>query len=100
MEDQFITSDSVIKLKKSQCIVDLKEIKIFRKAKPSDIVDGRTVYLIGDYQKMYVLKIAEVLKPNDDFKAFCDEDGCRYGLSDTYVLDEKMFKITSQISAE
>jgi hypothetical protein len=57
----------------------------FRKAKPKDIFVGNEVYLLGDYQEIYTKVIDEVLMPNDLYKAFVADDGCRYGLENLYV---------------
>jgi len=65
---------------------DLEKIGLFRKAEPSDVVEGNIVYLIGDGDEMHKITIEEVYRPNDDWKAFCADDGCRYGLHDLWVL--------------
>mgnify|MGYP003153405465 CR=1 FL=1 len=59
--------------------------RTFRKAKPSDIVVGNTVYLLGDGNEIYTQTIDEVLRPNDMYKAYVASDGCRYGLDSLYV---------------
>lgn len=66
---------------------DLDKIGLFRKAEPQDIVQGNIVYLIGDGNIMHKMIIDEVLNPNDERKAFCADDGCRYGLLDLYVTN-------------
>lgn len=66
--------------------VDLLSIGLFRKATSADITEGNIVFLIGDGNEMHRMTIDEVLHPNDDFKAFCADDGCRYGLHDLWVL--------------
>lgn len=66
--------------------VDLLSIGLFRKATPDDIVEGNIVFLIGDGDEMHKKTIEEVYRPNDDWKAFCAEDGCRYGLYNLWVL--------------
>jgi len=65
---------------------DLKEIGLFREATPTDIIEGNTVFLVGDGNVMHKFTIDEVLRPSDPWKAFCADDGCRYGLEDLYVL--------------
>jgi len=65
---------------------NIEEIGIFRKANPTDIVEGATVFLIGDGSEMHRKTIDEVMKPDDQWKAFCADDGCRYGLNNLYVL--------------
>jgi len=68
---------------------DLENLGLFREAKPSDIIEGNTVFLIGDGDEMHRKTIEEVLSPKDPWKGFCAEDGCRYGLDDLYILEEK-----------
>ena len=58
-----------------------------RLAEPEDIVQGHTVYILGDDEEYHKMLIEEVLRPSDDFKAFCADDGCRYGLSSTYIYE-------------
>jgi hypothetical protein len=65
---------------------NLEKIGLFRKATFKDITEGNIVYLIGDGDEMHKMTIDEVLHPHDDFKAFCANDGCRYGLRDLWVL--------------
>ena len=65
---------------------DLDEIGLFRKATPSDIVENNIVFLIGDGNEMHKMTIIEVLRPDDEWKAFCADDGCRYGLYDLWLL--------------
>lgn len=69
---------------KNHSIVTMK----IRRVEPKDIVEGNEVILVGDYNQLFVLKIEEVLFPNDRWKAFCADDGCRYGLEDTWVIEE------------
>ncbi len=66
--------------------IDINEIGVFKKASSADIFDGNTVFLVGDYDRLYKLNISEVHNPEDYHKAFTADDGCRYGLSDLYVL--------------
>lgn len=65
---------------------DLDKIGIFRPAVPQDITEGNIVFLVGDGNVMYKKTVEEVYRPHDNYKAFCAEDGCMYGLSDLYVL--------------
>ena len=60
----------------------------YRKAEAKDIVEGNTVLLIGDGNFPYEMVIDEVLRPNDPWKAFDADDGCRYGLEGLYVREE------------
>ena len=66
--------------------VNLEEIGLFRKAICSDIIEGNIVFLIGDSEEMHKITIEDVYNKNDEFKAFCASDGCRYGLYNLYVL--------------
>ena len=66
--------------------VDLLSIGLFRKATSADITEGNIVFLIGDREEMSRMTIDEVLHPDDEWKAFCADDGCRYGLYDLWVL--------------
>ena len=68
---------------------DIDQIGLFRPATERDIFVDNVVYLIGDDNIMYRKVIEEVLRPSDPWKAFCAEDGCRYGLEDLYVLKTK-----------
>lgn len=58
-----------------------------RKAEPKDIVLGNKLLLVGDERHLFVKTVEEVLHPDDEWKAFCAEDGCRYGLRDLWVVD-------------
>jgi len=59
-----------------------------REAEEADIFMGATVWLFGDYNIVYKKIVAELLHAGDPWKAFCADDGCRYGMLDLYVLDE------------
>jgi len=59
--------------------------RTFRKATPEDITVGNTVYLLGDENEIYTQTIEEVLRPDDQWKAYVADDGCRYGLDGLYV---------------
>ena len=66
--------------------MDIESIDIFRKAEPEDIKEGNMVFLVGDGNLMHRFMVDEVLRPDDDFKAFVADDGCWYGLMNLYVL--------------
>ena len=66
--------------------VDINEIGLFRSAEPKDLTTGNIVFLIGDGDELFKIKVANVFRSNDLFKAFVAEDGCRYGLHNLYVL--------------
>ena len=56
-----------------------------RKATNEDIVYGNIIwYKEGDNGPFWKI-VEETLNPNDNWKAFIAEDGCRYGLYDAYV---------------
>lgn len=60
-----------------------------RPAKSSDIKLGQILwYKEGDFDPFWKV-VCEVLRPNDFFKAYVAEDGCRYGLDDAYVEVEE-----------
>ena len=59
--------------------------RTFRKAIATDIVEGAVVYLLGDDNDIHTITIDEVLRPDDQWKGFCGDDGCRYGLEGLYV---------------
>lgn len=58
-----------------------------RPATAHDIVDGAIIWY--DREKEYGGPfwniVCEVLKPRDAFKAYCADDGCRYGLDGAFV---------------
>lgn len=60
--------------------------ELFRPAEAKDIIQGNMVFLVGDENILYKMFIDEVLNPNSMFKAFCADDGCRYGLDELYIL--------------
>jgi len=59
-----------------------------RRTNAKDIIQGNEVILLGDNEELFVLKIEEVLNPSDNWKAFCADDGCRYGLENTWVIEK------------
>ena len=42
----------------------------------------------GDNGEIYWHQIEEVLRPNDPWKAFSADDGCRYGYENHYVIKD------------
>ena len=82
MSSSFIRVDNTDKI-----LLDLHSVskRTFRKATPEDIIVGNTVYLLGDDNNIYTKTIEEVLRPDDQWKAFCADDGYRYGLDGLYV---------------
>ncbi len=61
--------------------------RTIRPTTPEDITQGAVIwYLCGDYGPYWNI-VEEVINPNDQWKAYCGEDGCRYGLDDAWVED-------------
>jgi len=51
-----------------------------------DIRVGNTVYVLGDDKEYHKMRVEEILAGgSSDFKAYCADDGCRYGLANTFV---------------
>lgn len=59
--------------------------KNIRRAKPYDIQKGNIIWHTNGDDGYFWQIISEVLNPNDKFKAYLAEDGCRYGLDDAYI---------------
>jgi len=57
----------------------------FVQANPTDIFQGNIVYIDSDSGDLIRMTIEEVLRPSDQWKAFCADDGCRYGLDGCYI---------------
>ena len=55
-----------------------------RDAGPTDIVVDQVIWYNGDYWSGWKI-VAEVIHPNDPWKAYSAEDGCRYGLDGAMV---------------
>ena len=80
--------------------IDIEKIGIFRKANPSDIIEGNILFLVGDGDILHRKIVEEVLDPTDMYKGFYAEDGCSYGLDDLYALitnNEKDIKLYESI---
>jgi len=75
--------------------IQIDELGVFRKATPKDIFEGNIVYLVGDGSNLHKQVIEEVINPEDDFKAYVADDGCRYGLHDLWIL-----KSSSELHSE
>lgn len=57
-----------------------------RPAEAKDIVEGAIIwYPENDNSDMYWMYVQEVLRPSDQWEAYCSHDGCRYGLYGAYV---------------
>lgn len=67
--------------------------KKLRPAEPRDIVEGAILWYPehgqkadGEYDALAYWKyVPEVLRPDDPWKAYCADDGCRYGLKGAFV---------------
>jgi len=61
-----------------------------RPAEPRDITEGAFIWYPEHPPGRRLLIVEEVKYPDDDFKAFCATDGCRYGLRGAFVeMEEK-----------
>lgn len=64
-----------------------------RPAEPKDIIEGAILWYPEHRQASdgedealpYWKLVGEVLRPNDEWKTYCAEDGCRYGLDGAFV---------------
>lgn len=57
-----------------------------RPAEPKDIVEGQIIWHRNvDSGCSYWNIVDKVLHPNDPFKAYCADDGCRYGLDCAFI---------------
>jgi len=65
--------------------VQIPERKKLRKATAQDVVVGNVFYYLDGSQDEYWKIVREVRYPDDDFKAYLADDGCRYGLHNAYV---------------
>ena len=61
--------------------------KNVRKAEAKDIIEGAIIWhkRSKEHGGPYWNIIEEVLLPGDGFKAYCADDGCRYGLDWAFV---------------
>lgn len=60
-------------------------MSVYRQAEPQDIVAGAIVHILGDDGDLHAKMIEEVLRPEDQWKAFSANDGCRYGLDGCFI---------------
>lgn len=60
-----------------------------RRAEPRDITVGNVIWYerSEQYGGWFWNVVEEVRYPDDDFKAYVADDGCRYGLKDAWVID-------------
>lgn len=66
-------------------LTNLDTLDMLRPATSRDIAVGNVVYIIGDHNYLHKKVISEVIDVGSMFKAFCAEDGCRYGLDGLYI---------------
>ncbi len=65
--------------------VKMPNIQETREATPRDIVLNNIIFYYEQDGEQYWKIIKEIISPNDSFKAYCAEDGCRYGLDGARV---------------
>ena len=56
-----------------------------RPAEPKDIIEGAIIWHSDGDDGNFWNIVDEVLRPNDPWKAYCAEDGCRYGLDGAFI---------------
>lgn len=56
-----------------------------RVANSSDIIEGAIIWHRNGDDGPFWNIVSEVLHPSDTYKAYCADDGCRYGLMDAFV---------------
>lgn len=86
--------DCYIKYRHAQTRIDELEEEIegivgkedLRPIKPEDVKVYNYVFLDDGCGAIACRYIIEVMNPKDDWKGFVGNDGCRYGLYETYVL--------------
>ena len=83
-----VISDASNAIETARDQVVIPPIEKLRPATADDIKEGAVIFhrqLLNDYVGWYWHIISEVRYPNDDFKAYVAEDGCRYGLNEAFV---------------
>lgn len=66
--------------------IDLGNVSFLRSALVNDIFRNNTVYLVADGNELIEMTVKDVHGPDDKYKGFTADDGCRYGLDGLYVL--------------
>lgn len=66
-------------------LVTLPHPSRLRVARPEDVRMGAVFWYRITEAEPYWKVVTEVLWPNDDFKAYVADDGCRYGLLNAWV---------------
>ena len=65
--------------------VTIPPVEKLRRANSSDVVQGAVFYYGINEPEPYWQIVDRVQYPDDDFKAYVAEDGCRYGLHEAWV---------------
>lgn len=86
--DIWLRPDTFVELPNESPICADKLIKAFRQATPTDIKESQIVYIDGD-DGFVKMTIEEVIKPSSLYKAFCADDGSRYGLDGCFIFELK-----------
>lgn len=85
-EQKLVIENAYNKIREAEEKVVCLPPKNVRRAKPEDIVvDAVLWYHIEDDDDIYWKIVGEVYRPDDDWKAYCADDGCRYGLYEAFV---------------
>lgn len=64
------------------------EILDFLRPMTSDDVKVGTFVFGRGYDEWYCHMVEEIMSPEDDWKAYCADDGCISGLHESYVLKD------------
>lgn len=70
---------------KAESQIAIPPIEKLRRATSSDVVEGAVFYYKVNESDPYWQIVYKVQYPDDDFKAYVAEDGCRYGLHEAWV---------------
>jgi hypothetical protein len=81
--------DATENLKRAEEAAESAELpKSLRPAEARDIVVGEIVWYprwkVDGGDRCWSL-VEEVLRPSDEWKAYCSHDGCRYGLDGAFI---------------
>jgi len=67
--------------------------KKLRPATAKDIKKGKLIYYPeAEHCTPFWQIVDEVMRPSSDYKAYCAEDGCRYGLDGAFVERERKLR--------
>jgi hypothetical protein len=86
MRDEMLEAEAKMqgRLDKAYGKVVIPEMRMLRPATSADIVCGQVIYY-PERANPYWQIVEDVLHPNDPFKAYVADDGCRYGLDGAFV---------------